>query len=447
MSSSFTFDQIELNPKTGEIHFLYILTKDSKTYRFDEKMSLPLSEKLNDTDPLVQKILQSVHVALGMSYWKLYCLTEISFSSYQLSKTEADFWNTIYTKGMGEFYFKNTIDYRHLIQFPFNESLQNNPSDCILKDRSLVGIGGGKDSIVSACLLQKAGKYFDGFIVETQKKYPVTYEVSKELRNENIIVQRFIDPQLFELNNSGDVFNGHVPISVIYAFLGVLCAYLYDYTNVIVSNERSSDTGNVEYLGEMINHQWSKSSEFELLFQQFIAQVFTPHIHYFSLLRSLSELQIAQLFSKEKQFHPIFSSCNRNFAIHNPSSHLWCGTCPKCAFTFILMAAYSSKGEVLNIFGDNFLDKKELFPLYKQLFGTEGHKPFECVGTPAEAVVAMTLIHEKQEFEDSLVMKEFVQNILPDNDSVNKLKYDVLVFKSRHMIPDEFQSIIPNSLL
>jgi len=447
MSSSFTFDQIELNPKTGEIHFLYILTKDSKTYRFDEKMSLPLSEKLNDTDPLVQKILQSVHVALGMSYWKLYCLTEISFSSYQLSKTEADFWNTIYTKGMGEFYFKNTIDYRHLIQFPFNESLQNNPSDCILKDRSLVGIGGGKDSIVSACLLQKAGKYFDGFIVETQKKYPVTYEVSKELRNENIIVQRFIDPQLFELNNSGDVFNGHVPISVIYAFLGVLCAYLYDYTNVIVSNERSSDTGNVEYLGEMINHQWSKSSEFELLFQQFIAQVFTPHIHYFSLLRSLSELQIAQLFSKEKQFHPIFSSCNRNFAIHNPSSHLWCGTCPKCAFTFILMAAYSSKGEVLNIFGDNFLDKKELFPLYKQLFGTEGHKPFECVGTPDEAVVAMTLIHEKQEFEDSLVMKEFVQNILPDNDSVNKLKYDVLVFKSRHMIPDEFQSIIPNSLL
>ena len=447
MSSSFTFDQIELNPKTGEIHFLYILTKDSKTYRFDEKMSLPLSEKLNDTDPLVQKILQSVHVALGMSYWKLYCLTEISFSSYQLSKTEADFWNTIYTKGMGEFYFKNTIDYRHLIQFPFNESLQNNPSDCILKDRSLVGIGGGKDSIVSACLLQKAVKYFDGFIVETQKKYPVTYEVSKELRNENIIVQRFIDPQLFELNNSGDVFNGHVPISVIYAFLGVLCAYLYDYTNVIVSNERSSDTGNVEYLGEMINHQWSKSSEFELLFQQFIAQVFTPHIHYFSLLRSLSELQIAQLFSKEKQFHPIFSSCNRNFAIHNPSSHLWCGTCPKCAFTFILMAAYSSKGEVLNIFGDNFLDKKELFPLYKQLFGTEGHKPFECVGTPDEAVVAMTLIHEKQEFEDSLVMKEFVQNILPDNDSVNKLKYDVLVFKSRHMIPDEFQSIIPNSLL
>jgi len=216
---------------------------------------------------------------------------------------------------------------------------------------------------------------------------------------------------------------------------------------VIVSNERSSDYGNIEYLGEMINHQWSKSSEFEQLFQKFISQTLTPEIHYFSLLRPLSELQIAQIFSKEKRFHQIFSSCNRNFAIHNPGSHLWCGTCPKCAFTFILMAAYSSKGEVLNIFGDNFLDKKELFPLYKQLFGTEGHKPFECVGTPAEAVVAMTLIHEKQEFEDSLVMKEFVQNILPDNDSVNKLKYDVLVFKSRHMIPDEFQSIIPNSLL
>ncbi|PIZ63544.1 hypothetical protein COY16_01810 [Candidatus Roizmanbacteria bacterium CG_4_10_14_0_2_um_filter_39_13] len=447
MSSSFTFDQIVLNPKTGEIHFLYILTKDTVTHRFDEKMSFPLSEKLNETDPLVQKILQSVHVALGMSYWKLYCPTEISFSSYQLSKTEADFWNTIYTKGMGEFYFKNSLDYRNLMHFPFDESIQNGQTDCKLKDRSLVGMGGGKDSIVSARLLQNASKSFDGFIVETQKKYSVVSGVSEELNVKTITVDRFIDPQLFEVNNRADVYNGHVPISVIYAFLGVLCAYLYDYRNVIVSNERSSDYGNIEYLGEMINHQWSKSSEFEQLFQKFISQTLTPEIHYFSLLRPLSELQIAQIFSKEKRFHQIFSSCNRNFAIHNPGSHLWCGTCPKCAFTFILMAAYSSKGEVLNIFGDNFLDKKELFPLYKQLFGTEGHKPFECVGTPAEAVVAMTLIHEKQEFEDSLVMKEFVQNILPDNDSVNKLKYDVLVFKSRHMIPDEFQSIIPNSLL
>jgi len=444
MSTSFTFDQIKMNPITGEVHFFYILTKGTKTYQFDEKISLPLSDKLNDKDPLVQKMLQSVHIAVGMSYWKVYCPTEIFFSSYQLSKTQADFWNTVYTKGMGELYFKNSLDYRNLIHFPFDESIQNDQTDCILKDRSLVGIGGGKDSIVSARLLQNEALSFDGFIVETQKKYSVASDVSKELNVKAITVARFIDPQLFEVNNSAGVFNGHVPISVIYALLGVLCAYLYDYKNVIVSNERSSDHGNIEYLGEMINHQWSKSSEFEQLFQKFISQTFTPQINYFSLLRPLSELQIAQIFSKEKQFHQIFSSCNRNFAINNPGSNLWCGTCPKCAFTFILMAAYSSKGEVLNIFGDNFLDKKELLPLYKQLFGTEGHKPFECVGTPDEAVVAMTLIHEKREFEDTLVMKEFVQNILPNNDTVNKLKHDVLVSKSPHMIPHEFQSIISN---
>jgi len=447
MSSSFIFDQITIDSIRGNVYFSYILTTDTRTYQFNEKITFPKVNKLNDKDVVVQKMLRAVHIALGMSYWKLFCPKEISFSSYQLSKASADFWNIIYTKGLGEFYFKNAIDYHHLIQFPFNESLQDNPIDCIRKDRSLVGIGGGKDSIVSACLLQKTGKHFHGFIVETQKKYPVTYEVSKELRIENIIVQRFIDPQLFELNNSGDVFNGHVPISVIYAFLGVLCAYLYNYTNVIVSNERSSDSGNVEYLGEMINHQWSKSSEFELLLQRFIAQVFTPHIHYFSLLRSLSELQIAQLFIKEKQFYPIFSSCNRNFTINNPGSNLWCGRCPKCAFTFILIAAYSSKEEVLDIFGDNYLNKEELVPLFKQMLGSEGHKPFECVGTPEEAIVAMTLIHEAGAFEDALFMKEFIQNILPDKRTVNKLKYDVLFSKSKYMIPSEFQSIISNITL
>ena len=44
-------------------------------------------------------------------------------------------------------------------------------------------------------------------------------------------------------------------------------------------------------------------------------------------------------------------------------------------------------------------------------------------------------------------VKEFIQNILPDKRTVNKLKYDVLFSKSKYMIPSEFQSIISNITL
>jgi len=69
------------------------------------------------------------------------------------------------------------------------------------------------------------------------------------------------------------------------------------------------------------------------------------------------------------------------------------------------------------------------------------------VGTPEEAIVAMTLIHDAGEFEETLFMKEFIQNILPDKNTVNKLKHDILLSKSKHLIPPEFQSIISNITL
>jgi len=444
MNSSFSFDHYEMDPQSGKIHFFYSLTSDGDVYHFDEKIILSRSLSLNGQDVLLSKMLQSIHIALGMSYWKLFCPRTLLFKSYQLSKLQAEFWNTVYTKGFGELYYKNNIDYRNLINFPYDASLYDEPTNCELKDRSLVGIGGGKDSIVTATLLQENDKDFDAFIVETQKRYSLTNEVSQKLGIQEVIIQRKIDPQLFELNKDTKTFNGHVPISVIYAFLGVLAAYVYDYSNVIVSNERSADDGNIKYLGEIINHQWSKSTEFEQLFQDVMAKTLTPSIQYFSLLRPLSELQIAQLFSKKVQFHNLFSSCNRNFSITKSSSQIWCGQCPKCAFTFLLMAAFSAKESVIRIFGENYFNKQSLVSTYKQLLGIEGVKPFECVGTSEEAIVALSLVHERGAFEDSSIMKELAQSLLANTEKVNHMKHHLFSTKESHMMPNDFQSIISN---
>lgn len=442
MYSSFKFDRYELDTNKNNVCFYYILKTNNTIHRFKEKIILPHTLNWFYSDIILHKILQSVHIALGMSYWKLYCSQEIQFSSYSLSQREADFWNIVYTKGFGEFYYQNKINFYDLIHFPSNKSIEDTPNRCTMRDRSLVGIGGGKDSIATSRILQNAGFYINGFVVETQKTYPLINNILDTLKINGVIIKRKIDPKLFELNKQSDIYNGHIPISVIYAFLGVLSAYLYDYTNIIVSNERSSDFGNVKYLNEIINHQWSKSSEFEYLFQRHIRQTITPDIKYFSLLRPFSELQIAQLIANEKEFHQIFSSCNKNFTLSNIVLSNWCGACPKCAFTFILMAAFCNKDSIMNIFGENFLDKPELLPLYKQLFGFEGHKPFECVGTPEEATVAMSMIHDKNEFEDTIVMKNFISCILPNIHNIKKHKQDVFTLKKYSNMPLKFQEII-----
>ena len=51
--------------------------------------------------------------------------------------------------------------------------------------------------------------------------------------------------KLFELNMRSDIFNGHVPISAIYAFVGLLTSALYEYSYIITSNEESANYGNV----------------------------------------------------------------------------------------------------------------------------------------------------------------------------------------------------------
>ena len=65
----------------------------------------------------LQKLLESLHIILGISYYKFYCATNVKIP-YTLSKQEADFWNTVYKKGLGEFFYKNNLDPKISPKFP-----------------------------------------------------------------------------------------------------------------------------------------------------------------------------------------------------------------------------------------------------------------------------------------------------------------------------------------
>jgi hypothetical protein len=84
----------------------------------------------------------------------------------------------------------------------------------------------------------------------------------------------------------------------------------------------------------------------------------------------------------------VFLSCN------DPTERCdWCKRCEKCAFIFLLLAAWLPLQEVTNtVFGGvNMLSEERCRREFRMLVGLEGAKPLDCVGTVAEASAAVHL--------------------------------------------------------
>ncbi|MBI4096336.1 MAG: hypothetical protein HY425_01330 [Candidatus Levybacteria bacterium] len=406
----FIFKGYESNLEKGEVLFHFGFHGE-KNIDFTEKISFPsVANKIPQV--LLKSLLDNLMLILGISYWKLYCPKEIIVKDNFLNKEQAEFWNTVYAKGLGEFFYRNKINFRELINFPYVEGLKVKSIDFPRSNRFLLGIGGGKDSIVVAEMLKKENKEFDVLILDAK----IQQDVAAVMDKRPIVFKRKLDPKLFELNKEEGTYNGHIPVSVVYALLGLMASVFYDYDNFVVGNEKSANYGNVRYLGETINHQWSKSEEFEKLFNNYIGKFITPDITYSSPLRNMTELQVVGEFAKYPEYFQVFSSCNGNFKIlrsaQNDMGNKWCGECPKCLFVFLCLAAFLPKEKILDIFGKNLFEDESLLTLFEELIGTKNFKPFECVGTPQEVKEALGKIIKKGEFNDAIIIKHFKEEIL-----------------------------------
>lgn len=395
----YVFDASKLNISFEyAVHFV-----EGESLQFTETIVLP-EAVLEPDAQLLENCLESLHLILGISYYKTYCPPVIELP-FTLSKEQAEFWETVYRKGLGEFLYRNTLDPDMLAKFPFG-TVEKQSVRVKTTDRMLLGIGGGKDSIVAAELLRDFT--MTSFLVETQRPDPISEAVIGEIGYPHLKLKRMIDAQLFDM--PPDAYNGHVPVSAIFAFLGLFSAILYDYRFVVVGNEHSSNFGNIEYHGETINHQWSKSAEFESLLQEYTRKFITPDILYFSLLRQFHEIRIAKLFAKHESYFPIFSSCNRSFKVFTERGKTrWCGECAKCAFTYLILSPFIPKETLMSIFQKNLFADASLVPLFGDILGFGEMKPFDCVGTFEESRAALRLSAEK--FAGDIVMQTFLPKI------------------------------------
>lgn len=439
---SFTFNGYSANFDTGEVVFYYVMNRGKEQWTFREHLAFPAvsDDSLSSFQQnALKNILDNLSLVLGISYWKTYCPRTLTVAHMSLDEPQAEFWNTLFTKGMGEFFYRNSIDYRGFIRFPYTVARNEKPIKLALTGKSLVLLGGGKDSIVTADVLRKHEKKFELLSVG---QYPLQRNVAKIMNKKLLIVDRVIDPQLLSLNKTSGVLNGHIPASAVFAFIGLFAACLYGYSYVIASNEESANYGNLEYLGSEINHQWSKTYEFEALFKKYVRTFIVRGIEYFSFLRPIKEIRVVQLFSNLPQYFNTFSSCNANFRLlRNTGGGSWCGMCPKCAFAFLLLAAFLTKKDVLSIFGQNLLNKRSLLIVYKEILGIEGHKPFECVGTPEEALWAFREVITKKAYSNDCIV-QMLPNSVKEEIPEFLAKSNLFSVSTRHTIPKNFSDAI-----
>ena len=439
--SPFTFSSYDFNPGTGTVSLVYKLGD----VEFVETITVPMDgvemESI-DSDEL-DRALFALHLMAGVSYYKTTCAKQIKIESGSLSEAQALFWNETYTRGLGEFFYENEIDFRGLVEFPV---LEKEEANLVKRDQEqdvLVPIGGGKDSILTAELLKKNSVPFTTLTVK--EAIPIK-NTSELVGAERLIVKRELAPALTELNKQEDIYNGHVPITAILSFLSVVIAILHKKTDVIFSLEQTANEGNLEYLGEEINHQYSKTLEFERALQSYLSEHVTKNVQFFSLIRPLSEFQIVKLFSNLDQYFPIFSSCNKNFTFENTDAGtktFWCCKCPKCAFMFAMLSAWLSHKQVVEIFGDDLFSKPELTGLFKQLLGIEGNKPFECVGTAEETAAAFELAYRRGDANETVVMKMYETEVRDSFSDADEVIVRLLTASPDHAIPVEYQKYSP----
>lgn len=406
---------------------------------FTEQLSFPGARLEPSRQAALDRVLRELHLVAGISYYKAAVPPEIRVESGPLDRDTANFLETLYLHGLGEFAFRNGLDLRGRIRFPVESGEAPASAAAVAPGKGiLLPLGGGKDSLVSLDILRAAGQAVTLFSVGNP---PVIRAVAERAGLPHRVVQRSLSPALLELNRQG-AFNGHVPISAIIAYILAASALLYGFDTVVMSNERSAEVGNLRLGDFEVNHQYSKSLAFERAVSRRFA-LLTPGLRYFSLLRPLSELDIARLFARNSTFDTVFSSCNGNYKLHGQAqSSRWCCDCPKCRFVFLALAPFMDKKRLIGIFGHNLLDDAAQQAGFWELIGHGGHKPFECVGEIEESLAAFYLLAQRPEWRETLLVGRFAGEILPGLDAPEKLLEDALSLSSRHAVPAEFMAML-----
>lgn len=388
---------------------------------------------------IMQKLVFSLGMVELISYWKITCSKEVEVLCANLQEKEIRWWKELYFYGLGEFFYTNGIP---LDKEGFME-LYGAGNSIVIQDSAqrplegcLVPVGGGKDSVVSLELLKKAGEKIKCYIINPRGATVNCVEAGGYGMENTLVANRTLDRRMIELNQQG-YLNGHTPYSAIVAFSSTITAFLHGIKYICLSNEASANESTV--MGSTVNHQYSKSFKFEKDFHTYEKKFIGSGTYYFSLLRPLSEFQIARYFSGCTAYHPIFRSCNAG-----SKEDKWCGHCPKCLFVFFILSPFLSHERLCEIFKTDMLEDETMEPVMRQLIGEVEEKPFECVGSREEVNTAICMTIADMEKQGAVLPKLLATYKTTAQYSIYSQKENTFFssYEEENLLPEKFEKLI-----
>ena len=377
-----------------------------ETIRFAPQMCLKPGIYAYDVpDSELEGLVFHIGLIELISYWKSVCSPKIFINGYSLDEKQREWWKKLYYKGLGEFFYQNGLNPSQddFVEFVFEENARPATELSYVSvdetESVIVPIGGGKDSVVTLEALRRE-KRIVPFIINPRGATLECARIAGFPDKDHIMVlERQIAPELLDLNARG-FLNGHTPFSAMLAFYTLLVSRITGVRSIALSNESSANEPTIP--GTEINHQYSKSLEFEEDFRDYVARYMNDCSHYYSYLRPLSELQIAERFARHEQYFHVFKSCNAG-----SKEDKWCCNCSKCLFAYIILSPFIEDEKMISIFGDDLLEREDLMTYFDELTGIAANKPFECVGTIGEVNEAIRRIIPTR--RDKLLIRHYLE--------------------------------------
>lgn len=424
--------KIEINDGICNIEYSFEIEGLSQ---FNPCWVLPVNPKYATDNGVFESIVFNLGMTELVSYWKLTCSPTVNIKCAYISDEQAHWWKKLYYNGLGECFYLNGIS-DSIDNFMNINCLGKKvfaSSDEIPADGCLIPIGGGKDSVVTLNLASDKNTYC--YIINPRGATTDTVKVAG-YEDRTIIASRSLDKRMLELNKQ-EFINGHTPFSAVVAFSALAASYANGIKYIALSNESSANESTV--VDSYVNHQYSKSFEFEKDFNDYEQEFIKSSVRYFSFLRPLSEYQIAQLFSKYTDFYSIFKSCNAG-----SKQNIWCCNCPKCLFVYIIMSPFIEPDALKNIFGENLLEKEELRESFDKLTGILPEKPFECVGERDEINFALCEAIKKYD-NLPLLLKYYMETEQYKNYSKRENPYNNY-YDDNNLLPKKYEDILKKAL-
>lgn len=329
---------------------------------------------------LSESLLGRLGLMEALSYWKAFLSPILRIEAFPFVYGEIEWWQRFLALSMAEFCYRNNVP----LLTPEMLDLQGMVTSQTLAQgdentdpgRVLTMFSGGKDSLVAALLAAQAGLTQDFFFYNPA---PVQYESHlKNLGGQGTVLtlDRKILPALLELNRLGAP-NGHTPYSAYLGLSAVILAISHGIGLVCAGNTRSDDDPNLRDQGLDVNHQWTKSLDFELELNRLLSILGISEVQYFSILRPFYELQVIKVMLNNSSALSHIQSCNR-------VRRGYCLRCAKCAWIGLALSVSVSNDEARLLMNGDVFGHDQAESLFRSMAGLEGTKPFECTGSEVE---------------------------------------------------------------